>query len=256
MMIKFKTLPRDEAKRIITELDNYDDVAFQSLVDQWKQYNPATEYDESFSEFRKELVGVFKSTLEKNGGKLNYDLDLNVGLRLYSLLQLGKDFTIVQANDDDFWRYLSVKVFPDLTYLRYPDPEKAIAEIGGRLNHKRFYSHTRRIWLKTLWWYIYLSWQGSEEETYKALKDNTVDNINKLIETPGRGYRLALYRAMIAEYAATGPHTGKEFAAFTKMNNAKCVLIEPALTSGGERGYAHSLFQELKERREDSNGFD
>lgn len=253
-MIRFKTLPREEAKRIITEYDNYDDVAFQDLTKHWKNYDPVTEYDESFEEFRKDLLEVFKGTLEENGGKSNYILDLRVGLKLYSLLPLSKSFTIVQANDDDFWRYVSVKVLPDLTYLRYPDPEKAVAEAGGRLNHKRFYAHTRRIWIKTLWWYIHLSWQGNEAKTFAALKENTVDNINKLIETPGRGYRLLLYRAMIAEYAATGPHTGKEFAAFTKMNNAKCFLVEPALTSGGEKGYAHRLFQELKEKGEESDG--
>lgn len=253
-MIRFKTLSREEAKKIITAYDNYSDVEFQDLVSHWKKYDPVSEYDDSYIDFRKELLDVFKSTLEETDGKLNYLLDLRVGLKLYSLLPLGKDFTIIQANDDDIWRYISVKVMPDITYLRYPDPEKAISESGGRLNHKRFYAATRRIWLKTLWWYVHLSWQGSENSTFEALKDNTVDNINKLIETPGRGYRLMLYRAMIAEYAKTGPHTGKEFAAFTKMNNAKCVLIEPALTPGGEKGYAHRLFMELNEKGEQRNG--
>ena len=253
-MIKIKTLSRDDARKIITEYDNYDDIAFSDLVKHWENYDPVSEYDDSYIDFRKEISDVFRNTLEENEGKVNYLLDLNVGLKLYSLLPTGKGFTVVQANDDDFWRYISVKVIPDLTYLRYPKPEKSTVESGGRLNHKRFYAHTRRIWIKTLWWYVYLSWQGSEKKTYDVLKDNTVDNINKLIETPGRGYRLPLYRAMMAEYAATGPHMGNEFAAFTKMNNAKCVLVEPALTSGGERGYAHRLFIELQEKGGEVNG--
>ena len=133
---------------------------------------------------------------------------------------------------------------------------KAVKDAGGRLNHKRFYAQTRRIWLKSLWWYVFLSWQGSELKTYNALKNNKTDNINKLIETPGRGYRLMLYRAMIAEYAkysALNKTSTKEFAAFTKLNNAKCVNVEPALTPGGEKGYAHRLFEELRESGGDEN---
>jgi hypothetical protein len=44
-----------------------------------------------------------------------------------------------------------------------------------------------------------------------------------------------------------------EFAAFTKLNNAKCVNVEPALTPGGEKGYAHRLFEELRESGGDEN---
>lgn len=65
-----------------------------------------------------------------------------------------------------------------------------------------------------------------------------------------------LYRAMIAEYAkysASNKTSTKEFAAFTKLNNAKCVNVEPALTPGGEKGYAHRLFEELRESGGDEN---
>ena len=146
----------------------------------------------------------------------------------------------------DIWRYISVKVMPDITYLRYPTPEKG----SIRINQKRFFSHTRRIWLKTLWWYIYLSWQGNAEDTFEVLKDNGVDNINKLIETPGRGYRLQLFRHMMLEYHKTRPHKVKDFAAFTKLNNAKCVSIEPELTCGGVAAYAQKLLEEVSAPKE------
>lgn len=32
---------------------------------------------------------------------------------------------------------------------------------------------------------------------------------------------------MMLEYHRTGPHKVKDFAAFTKLNNAKCVSVEP-----------------------------
>ena len=156
------------------------------------------------------------------------------------------NFSIIEANNDDIWRYISVKVMPDITYLRYPTPEKG----SIRINQKRFFSHTRRIWLKTLWWYIYLSWQGNAEDTFEVLKDNGVDNINKLIETPGRGYRLQLFRHMMLEYHKTRPHKVKDFAAFTKLNNAKCVSIEPELTCGGVAAYAQKLLEEVSAPKE------
>ncbi len=252
-MIRFQQLSAEEAKRILTEYDNYDDITFRDLVKNWEQFNVTNEYHPSYQEFRMALIETFKEARAKTGGKMNYLLDLYMGLELYRLLRPGKEFSAIQSGDDSIWRYISVKVMPDITYLRYPVPEKSVRDEGGRMNHKRFYAATRRIWLKSLWWYIHLSWQGSEEKTFEVLKDNGTDNINKLIETPGRGYRIPLYRAMMAEYYRTEPHKVKEFAAFTKLNNAKCAVVEPALTDGGESEYARRLFEELSECREEDD---
>ena len=254
MMIRFQKLSADEAKRIITEYDNYDDVTFDDLIAHWRNYDAASVYHHSYEEFRSELVETFKSALDEANGKMSYLLDLRMGLKIYQLLPPGSAFTVVQSNDNDIWRYISVKVMPDITYLRYPNPEKGIREAGGRLNHKRFYAATRRIWLKTLWWYIHLSWQGTEEKTFEVLKDNSTDNINKLIETPGRGYRLKLFRNMMLEYSKSDSRTTEDFLAFTKLNNAKCVSVEPALTIGGEQEYARKLLEEVSQKgREPEN---
>jgi hypothetical protein len=233
------------------DFEGYDDVEFADQVKHWMAYDVSTSsYDASYSTFREELLSVFKATLAEADGKLTnrskYMIDLKVGLKLYQLMPLGKDFSIIQANDDDLWRYISVKVMPDITYIRNPEPDKGSIHMA----HKRFYSHTRRIWLKTLWWYIHLSWQGTPEATYEVLKDNFVDNINKLIETPGRGYRLSLFRNMMLEYSKTGPHHSKDFAAFTKLNNAKCVSVEPELTAGGVCVYAQQLLAEVAHKKE------
>lgn len=246
-MIRYQKLSYNDAKNIVAEYDGYNDVEFDDLVKHWKANDvSASAFDPAYEEFRKELVSVFNDSLVETGGKMSYLLDLRVGIKLYQLMPLGKDFTVIQANDDDIWRYISVKVMPDITYLRYPNPEKG----SIRINQKRFYSHTRRIWLKTLWWYIHLSWQGDESKTFEVLRDNGVDNINKLIETPGRGYRIPLFRSMMLEYHKTNPHKVKDFAAFTKLNNAKCVSVEPALTSGGVAVYAQKLLAEVSTKKE------
>ena len=253
-MIRFQILTSEAAKRIISDYDNYDDTAFHDLISHWSVYDPVSDYHPSYEDFRKELIDTFKSALMETKGKMTYLLDLRMGLKIYQLLPPGKEFSVIQSNNDDIWRYISVKVMPDITYLRYPNPEKGIRDAGGRLNHKRFYAATRRIWLKTLWWYIHLSWQGSAEKTFEVLKNNSTDNINKLIETPVRGYRLKLFRSMMLEYSKTNLHTTDDFLAFTKLNNAKCVSVEPALTFGGEQEYARKLLDEIvKERQREEN---
>ena len=245
-MIRCQKLSFNDAKNIVADYDSYNDTEFQDLEKHWREYDvPASSFDPSYEEFRNELLTVFRTTLKETDGKMTYLLDLRVGIKLYELMPQGKDFTVIQANDDDIWRYISVKVMPDITYQRYPDPKQG----DIRINRKRFYAHTRRIWLKTLWWYIHLSWQGTAEATFEVLKNNGIDNINKLIETPGRGYRLPLFRCMMLEYHRTGPHRVKDFAAFTKLNNAKCISVEPELTSGGVAAYAQSLLAEVSMRK-------
>lgn len=238
--MRYKRLSLNDAKAIISQYDNMNDVEFQDLTEHWKAYD-TIENDPSYGSFRETLLKAFKDALAESEGKLSYLLDLRMGICIYQLMPLGKDFSIISANDDDIWRYISVKIMPDITYIRYPDPAKG----DIRINSKRFYRGTRRIWLKTLWWYVHLSWQGSAEKTFAVLKDNATDNINKLIETPGKGYRLNLYRNIVREYSETTPHKAKDFAAITKLNNAKCMSVEPELIHGGERAYAKQLISEV-----------
>lgn len=241
--MRYKRMSLNDAKVVITQYDNMNDIEFTNLTDHWKAYD-TIENDPSYSEFRNLLLETFQNALAETDGKMNYLLDLRVGLCLYQLMPLGKDFSIISANDDDIWRYISVRIMPDITYLRYPDPAKG----DIRINSKRFYRGTRRIWLKTLWWYVHLSWQGSEKKTFDILKNNATDNINKLIETPGKGYRLSLYRNMVREYAETAPHKAKDFAAITKLNNVKCMSVEPELIAGGEKQYVSQLVAEVTQK--------
>ena len=243
--MKYKRLSLNEAQTIVAHYDNMDDMEFQDLTNHWKQYD-TIETDDSYAEFRNVLLASFKDALIETGGKMNYLLDLRVGICLYQLMPVGGDFSLVAANDDDIWRYISVKIMPDITYLRYPDPAKG----DIRINSKRFYRGIRRIWLKTLWWYVHLSWQGSADKTFEILKDNATDNINKLIETPGKGYRLSLYRNIMREYSRSVPHKAKEFAAITKLNNVKCLSVEPELVDGGETAYVKHLVSEVVRKEE------
>lgn len=242
-MHKFGTISMDKAREIVSNYDALSPEEFKSSIsNQWEKMiideEGLSEYDLSI---RSALLSAYKAHSGKGKAEL-YALDLDMGLTIYELLNpCSSGFSISDACNDDVWRYITIKIIPDLTHLRYP----AKSEKGSKnINKKRFYSEKRRIWIKSLWWYIHLSWQGSRETTYAVLKDNGVDNINKLIETPGKGYRLSLYRTIMKEYSDR-PHHSKYFAGITKLNNAKNKTIEPSLFENGESSYVKQLFEEV-----------
>lgn len=263
-----------EARTVVDALDNMSDVEFQDQIRHWARYDvPRTEYSEFYIPIREALIQAFDNTLRESAYHVNYNLDLTVGIKLYELLNPAKGFTIIQANDDDIWRYVSVRVMPDITFIRYPNIPDDIQILqeslpglsysiavrtekdSMRIKKKRFYSHTRRIWLKTLWWYIHLGWQGDSETTYAVLKNNGTNIISHFIERPGRGYRPELFRYMLYAYSLLPEQKDSTFRAAAKMNLAKCVTVEPALTEGGEKEYARRLFDEVtaKGTKDDDN---
>lgn len=234
-MLHYKKFTKSQAREFIEEIDNLSDAVYEDLLAQWSTFN-VIGYDESYNELRKKVIDIYCKYKEKGG----YEVDVRIGLCLYGELSKKNGFTNVLANDDDIWRYLSCIVFPDITNLRYP-PSKTDRNEGHRLNTKRFYLHTRRIWLKTLWWYIHLSWQGTENSTYKVLKDYGTDTISDFIERPGKGYRLALYRSLMKEYSKVDTKSANLFNRIQKQNLVNCRNVEPALTEGAELGYVKRL---------------
>ena len=239
-MINYRKMSKSQAKEFVDGIDNMPEAAFLDLTVKWGNYS-VEDYDVGYEDLRHKVVEVFKENHPQK-----YMTDLNVGLALYEELNETSGFTTVMANDDDIWRYLSCKVFPDITYLRYP----AAAQGDIHLNKKRFYSHTRRIWVKTLWWYIHLSWQGDIDNTYDVLKDMGTDTISDFIERTGRGYRLKLYRDLIKEYSEVENKTANLFNQIQVQNLVNCRTIEPALTENGEEGYVKALITQVKVEKE------
>ena len=254
----------NDAKSAIDKYDAMSDVEFADQIRHWARYDvPEESFGEEYKDIRSGVVETFQKLLADGDYKINYRLDLGVGIKLYELLNPANGFDLIKANDDDIWRYISVRVMPDLTFIRYPNQSsdvEVIKEIipelsyaigittekdSVRLKKKRFYSHTRRIWLKTLWWYIHLGWQGDSEKTYEVLKNNGTNVIGHFIERPGRGYREQLFRYMLYAYSMLPEQKDKTFRAAAKLNLAKCVSVEPALTEGGEKGYSEKLFEEV-----------
>lgn len=237
------TLTKQDAEKWTHEVGKKTDAEFSNFTANWS--NSINEYLKDKPEYlklREKIVKVFQSKESiKDKVKRSYEQDMYAGLSLYESLS----FPTITASNDDVWRYLSCKVFPDITYKRYPKP----GPDDERLNSKRFYSHTRRIWVKTLWWFVHLSWQNDFEKTEKVLKEMSTDSISQLIERTGRGYRLPLYREMVKQYSEDAKKSSDDWKRITTLNNVKCRTIEPALTENKEKGYVSKLIDELKIRK-------
>lgn len=128
---------------------------------------------------REDILNIYKIVvydldLPKNEiNNSGYKFDLQFGLKLFRLLNESYGFTLREASDDSVWRHLSVNVVPDIVYSRWGN------------NPSRFWKVPRRIWLKTLWWYIYLSWQNNMISTERILMNNSTDEIVQLVERSG-----------------------------------------------------------------------
>lgn len=199
---------------------------------------PVPDCDNEMRYLREKLLDVNSEIMtflsEKQSDIKNrkeYYYDLKFGLELYYILNKEFSFSERNAADDGVWIYLSIKVIPDLVFKRWG------------LTESRFYKQSRRIWLRTLWWYIHLSWAGSKEETYNRLKNFTTDEVVQLVERSGpRGYRIDLTREIMKQFSYVVENSNRLlFRRIMKLNTARLKVIEPTLALGGLTKYVKEL---------------
>jgi hypothetical protein len=174
-------------------------------------------------------IPQFGSQTEDGAGA--YDVD--AGLALYRILcDFGLD--VRTAADDGVWRFLSLKVLPDLVAARW-----------SLVPEERFWKGRSRIWLRVIWWLVHLAWQGSEEQTRAVLLGATTDTIVQLVERPGRGgFRIELARALSRERSRR-KLSQTVFRALMKLNTARLMVTEPTFCEGGIDGYVSGLMNHL-----------
>ncbi|MBA1290990.1 hypothetical protein [Pseudomonas japonica] len=159
--------------------------------------------------------------------------DMRVGLALFQVLA-GAGLDIRSAADDGWWRFLSLKVLPDLVKSRWDGAPPV-----------RFWKGRSRIWLRAVWWTIHLTWQGTEEDTRKVLEDVTTDTVVQLVERPGKGgFRIDLTR-MIFRLRRLRKPSQDQFRAIMKLHTAQIMLKEPTFCEGGLFGYVDGLFADV-----------
>ncbi|MES9683259.1 hypothetical protein ABWK22_10120 [Gottfriedia acidiceleris] len=186
-----------------------------------------------FMQLREVIMNEKKIFLMNETKKINsYSFDLNMGLIFYRELNEHYSFNERLAAQDEIWRYLSLEVFPDLVFERFG------------VNDQRYYKGSRRIWLKSIWWYIHLSWQGTEEKTFDTLKENSADEILQLLDRSGSGgYRIDLTRELMRQYKKNNNSKVPQlFRRVLKLNTARLNMIEPSLVEGGIEKYVTDLY--------------
>lgn len=177
------------------------------------------------------------STEEETSAPSKYAIDLNTGLLLYETLNNEFKFNERLAAQDDIWRYLSIYILPDVVYNRHG------------LKPDNYYKHPRRIWLKSIWWYIHLSWQGNVEETYVILENNTTDSILQMVDRTGlNGYRVNFTRELMYQFYVNYNSLSKTektslFRRVHKLSTARTKVLEPSFVDDGVQSYVRGLFE-------------
>lgn len=233
-----KTLNRSEAQ-----------IEMKNWISQYPEL-PSVERD--YIKIREDIQNFNKTVREECKGqtaKKDYYVDAHLGILLYDYLKKQPGFTLRAAANDDFWRYMSIKVVPDV-----------VAERWGKDNDSHYWSKPARIWLRSIWWYVHLSWQGDITTTAHVLDAPcfSTDSILNLEERTGRkGTFIEVYRYIMYYYSHipknvleefnknTKTHQDDLFRVIMRLNTAKVMVVDPALYLGGEKEYVKSLFSDV-----------
>ena len=195
--------------------------------------------NKEYSGIREDILQLFVETKDSiTDGVKSYQMDVAFGACLYHYFRNKSWFSDRLASDDGFWRYLSLKVVPDI-----------VGERWGNDNADHYYTKPSRIWLKSIWWYIFLSLRDGDVTATREMllsRNFSTDTIINLVERTGRaGTNVAVYRAIMKKYDSLEGPTDKDFRKIMKLNTAKALVIEPMFCTDGIPGYVKSLFEEL-----------
>ena len=223
---------------------DWKELKIDAAVELFDNYRATGDFDcpNAFVEMRSDLCQAFSQTLAEIGispemistKNYAYQVDYVFGLKLYALLNNKYGMNLRIATNTGVWRFLSIMVVPDIISMRY-----------GTDHPDRYWKKPKRLWLRVLWWYIHLSWQGDDASTAKTLEDNSTDEILQLVDRCGRGgYRVELYRELMRQHAEIDLTLRRKSKVFRKtmvLNTARTQVMEPLLVDGGAKEYITEL---------------
>lgn len=255
--MEWKRLTKAEAKQLTGEWNSYSADDFLNLKSNFPSTIPG-ELNQDYKNLRTVLLNSFDEIVSEarkdpeSKGRLGYCVDYQFGVRMYRILS-EYGFSVRLAATDEIWFYLSLVVLPDLVMQRYNGKKTRLKDGTIHLenvNEDRFWKKSRRIYLKAIWWYVYLSLQEDKDEnimfekTLAALKNNNTDTIVQLVERAGNaGYRVDLYREIIQYYYHFNSDDKVDILRKVMvLNTARTIGTEPSLHKGGTKGYVKELF--------------
>ena len=195
--------------------------------------------NEWYRSMRVELIRLFDEADSKciSLSRHAYDFDLSLAISLYGYMaELG--MTPIEASNDNVWRYIQMKVIPDQISRRWsPD--------NGSIRDDRFWKKPWRIYLKILWWYVYLSYNESLDHTMELLKYNSSNDISQLVERSGEGFRVEYIREIMRRFGELPPecHGKDTLSHILMMNNIMCTRIDPELNGLSVEAHVDELFK-------------
>lgn len=211
----------------------------REALDTWRDSQELTELNEEYSLLRNEIKRLYSSAKEESAtdSRENYVIDVIVGLGLYKYLSQKAWFNLRIAANDDFWRYIATCVIPDI-----------VADRWGVNNDNYYWKQSNRLWPKTIWWYIHLTFHDSIENTQQILllKRYNSDTIQGIVERTGKkGTFVEVYREIIFQYSLINEQSillfkkkhahGSDnlFRAILRLNTAKSLVTDPCLVKNG-----------------------
>lgn len=221
-MIDIKYMNKQEASRRYIKLEENDFL-----------YYKKEEFNENYLNLRLKLKNEFDNVIKNYVSP--YLIDLHFGLKVFEIMNtiFNLDKNISLASNLEFWIYITIEIAPDITYKRW----------GNRKN--RFFDSSKRVWIYSLWWYIYLSWQGSYEETRQTIYKFSTDTIVQIFERSGSGFDVELTRELMRKLSYEYNKTS-QLRKVMVLNTIYLRTIEPKLYTGGIQGYVKMLFNKVK----------
>ncbi|WP_461202530.1 hypothetical protein [Enterococcus sp. N342-3-1-2] len=196
--------------------------------------------DNKYRELRLALLDardrVF-TELELDGGIDNhkYEFDLSFGIEVYNILKNEYKLSNRQLSNDDVWRFINIRVVPDILHARW----------GFREAY--YFRESRRLYMKRIFWYIELAWCGDSESTFKVLENNDTDVIAGFVERPGLGYDVPVYKEILKQIYLNGLKGRESIRPILKLHTARLKVVSPYLVTGGIQGYVEKLIEVTKQ---------
>lgn len=222
----------------------------RKVFDLWKSSHESPVLDSDYAQIRADLMNMFRCIKEEvSDERAEYTTDVLFGLKMYEYFGRKEWFGLRLAADDGFWRYIAVAVIPDI-----------VGERWGENKENYFWKQSNRLWPKTAWWFIHLTWHNSVEETKTILaqKHFNSDTIQGIVERTGKkGTYVEVYREIVYQYSLLDYSVilkfkkqmslGSDslFRAIMRLNTARSLVTDPCLTQDGVSGYVKSMIDEL-----------